>query len=102
MAQWVRLCGAGEVPAPGQVAEYAAQGVAVCVANDAGKIAAVDNWCPHRNGPLSEGWLEDGKIVCPWHAWGFDLSTGECPEERSRVKVFVIKQQDDDLFIDIE
>jgi nitrite reductase/ring-hydroxylating ferredoxin subunit len=33
--------------------------------------------CPHRNGPLGQGNLADGYIICPWHAWEFSASTGE-------------------------
>lgn len=101
MAQWVRLCGADEVPASGKVGEYSVSGVQVCLANNNGELSAVDNLCPHRGGPLSEGWLEDGKVVCPWHAWGFNLHTGDCPEERSHVAVYPLKQEQDDLLIDI-
>ncbi len=28
--------------------------------------------CPHRNAPLSSGWTNDGRIVCPYHGWQFD------------------------------
>ncbi len=101
MAQWIRLCSAAQMPANGGVGEFDATGVAVCVANSNGLLAAVDNACPHRGGPLSEGWLEDGKIVCPWHAWGFDLKTGACPEERSQVKVYPLQLQGEDVLIDI-
>jgi nitrite reductase/ring-hydroxylating ferredoxin subunit len=38
-----------------------------------------DNTCPHRGGPLAEGDLIGGEIVCPWHLWGFDVRTGLCP-----------------------
>ncbi len=101
MAQWVRLCSAGEIPATGSAAEFAAAGVSVCVVNNNGELAAVDALCPHRQGPLAEGWLESGKIVCPWHAWGFDLKNGECPEENSRVAVYPLKQESDDVLIEI-
>jgi nitrite reductase (NADH) small subunit len=33
--------------------------------------------CPHRQGSLSEGSLEAGKVLCPWHGWAFDLETGK-------------------------
>ncbi len=101
MAQWVKLCSAAHMPASGSVGEYDAAGVAVCLANSNGQLAAVDNACPHRGGPLSEGWLEEGKVVCPWHAWAFDLTTGECPEERSKVKVYPLQLQGDDVLIDV-
>lgn len=44
----------------------------------AGEVHAIDNICPHRQGPLAEGILEDGVISCPWHAWTFDIRTGKC------------------------
>lgn len=52
LAQWVRLCAAHEAPRPGEVKEAEAQGVAVCLTNVGGRLAALDNWCPHRRGPL--------------------------------------------------
>ncbi len=39
---------------------------------------ALDNTCPHRGGPLAEGDVIANEIVCPWHLWGFDVSTGKC------------------------
>ena len=38
---------------------------------------ATDNTCPHRGGPLGEGDLLGNEIVCPWHFWSFDVTTGE-------------------------
>jgi len=37
---------------------------------------ASDNSCPHRGGPLAEGDIMGGEIVCPWHLWSFDIETG--------------------------
>lgn len=101
MANWVRLCPASEAPAPGEVKEVEVQGVAVCLANDGGTLSALDNICPHRGGPLAEGWMEEGKIVCPWHAWGFDLKTGVCAEEHSQVKVYPLRSEGADLLLDL-
>ena len=32
--------------------------------------------CAHLGGPLSEGTLKDGSVVCPWHGSAFDLDSG--------------------------
>jgi len=32
--------------------------------------------CAHLGGPLSEGELKDGTVVCPWHGSEFRLDTG--------------------------
>jgi nitrite reductase/ring-hydroxylating ferredoxin subunit len=41
-----------------------------------GEIVAYENACPHQGGPIGEGWIEDGVVTCPWHAWRFDIRTG--------------------------
>lgn len=101
MAEWVRVCAAAELPAPGTVGQFAAAGVDVCLANMDGELSAMDNWCPHRQGPLGEGWIEGNAVVCPWHAWAFDCRTGECLEENSRVKVFPLKQEGGDVLVNL-
>lgn len=102
MAQWVRLCAVGEAPAPGDVKEAEAEGVAICLANVDGRLAALDNWCPHRRGPLGQGWLEGNAVVCPWHAWAFDTTTGIAePPERSRVDVLPVRVEGDDVLVDL-
>ena len=52
MAQWVRLCGVSEAPSVGRVVEAEVDGVGICLANVNGELSALDNWCPHRRGPL--------------------------------------------------
>ncbi len=36
-----------------------------------GAVAAARDRCPHRDGPLSQGWTCEGRIVCPYHGWQF-------------------------------
>lgn len=102
MEQWVRLCAAHEAPKPGEVMEAEAGGVAVCLANVDGRLAALDNLCPHRRGPLGEGWLEGEAVVCPWHSWAFSTVTGEAePPERASVAVFPIKIDGPDILVNL-
>lgn len=42
-----------------------------------GGVQAVQPWCPHRRGPLVDGLVGDGTLVCPLHGRTFDLATGE-------------------------
>ncbi|HEY4000849.1 MAG TPA: Rieske 2Fe-2S domain-containing protein [Candidatus Xenobia bacterium] len=41
-----------------------------------GRLYAMDNACGHRGGPLGEGLVEDGVVICPWHGWEFEIATG--------------------------
>ena len=102
MKRWVRVCGVAEAPADGQVMEAEAAGVGVCLANVNGELSALDNWCPHRRGPLGQGWLEGEAVVCPWHSWTFHVRTGvaEFPVHE-RVAVFPVLVVGEDVLVDI-
>jgi nitrite reductase (NADH) small subunit len=103
VAEWVRLCGLAEAPAPGRVMEAEVEGIQLCVANVNGVLSALDNICPHRQGPLGQGWVEGGAVICPWHSWAFNVKTGlaEFPAHE-RVEVFPLRVEGEDVLVDIE
>lgn len=41
-----------------------------------GRVCALVHACAHLGGPLSEGELKDGSVVCPWHGSEFALADG--------------------------
>ena len=53
-------------------------GEEVAVFKIGGVLYAVDNCCPHMGGPLAEGIVQGHSVICPWHAWVFDLEVGTC------------------------
>jgi len=68
---------------PGHCATVEGREIAIFEAD--GKYFALDNSCPHEGGALAEGDIEDGEVLCPWHGWRYQLTTGECmtvPEDR--------------------
>ena len=40
-------------------------------------IFAIEDKCPHKNGPLSQGIVHDGCVTCPLHNWVISLETGK-------------------------
>jgi nitrite reductase (NADH) small subunit len=98
MSQFVRICSESEVPGDGQVAEFAVQGRALCVAHVNGAIAVLDGVCPHEGGPLGEGIVEDGRVVCPWHAYAFDPRSGVSDQDPDvKAEVFESRIEDGEL-----
>lgn len=64
----------------GRVTTVVVGGRAVClVHHEGGEWTALDNRCPHQGGPLGDGQLEDGYLLCPWHAYQYDPTTGTPP-----------------------
>jgi nitrite reductase (NADH) small subunit len=81
---------------------FQAEGREICVANDGGSYAAIDNVCPHRGGPLAEGTLENGRVLCPWHAWAFSVKDGAAEHDAAQtVEVFPVEIQGDQVLIAI-
>ncbi|MGH7276633.1 MAG: Rieske (2Fe-2S) protein [Candidatus Rokuibacteriota bacterium] len=76
---FVKIADVDEI-APGQGTLIERDGLALAVFNaGGGRFYAVSPVCPHEDGPLAEGWLEGDTVVCPWHGFNFDLTTGVCP-----------------------
>ena len=60
----------------GQAKVVDVAGRSIAVFNVRGRFYAIDNLCPHRGGPLGEGDVEGNIVVCPWHGWRWDVTTG--------------------------
>lgn len=53
-----------------------AGGADVLLVRQHGRVCALAHACAHLGGPLSEGTLKDGSVVCPWHGSEFALEDG--------------------------
>ncbi len=61
---------------PGSGMAVEVEGRQLALFNVEGTYYAIDDTCPHRGGPLSEGDLEGEHVICPWHSATFDLTDG--------------------------
>ena len=73
-----------------------------CVNTPSGKIAvfrttddhvfAIDDHCPHKGGPLSQGIVHGAHVTCPLHNWVISLETGLAQgEDEGRVRTIPLK-----------
>ncbi|MGY2129401.1 Rieske 2Fe-2S domain-containing protein [Blastococcus sp. SYSU DS0617] len=74
--QFVDVAALADLP-EGEPVPVDADGMPVVLVATGGAVQAVGGRCPHQAGPLGEGWLHRGELVCPWHGSRFDLATGE-------------------------
>ena len=73
---------------------------AIC--NVGGTVRALSGVCIHRGGPLGQGQLHEGRVVCPYHLWEFDCATGEYDYDPSqRVPTFEVKVEGDDVLLQV-
>lgn len=67
-----------------------------------GQFGAISGECLHYGGPLGNGTIQDGYVVCPWHHWMFHRLTGEArPGIPAAVPGYELKEEAGDLFINL-
>ena len=78
-------------------------GKRIAVFNVGGEFYAIDDTCPHEEGPLSEGTVEDEEVVCPWHQATFNLKTGACtgPPSDEDVVTYPVRVNGDDIELEV-
>jgi nitrite reductase (NADH) small subunit len=84
-----------------------------CVMTPAGKIGvfrtaddqifAIEDHCPHKGGPLSQGIVHGASVTCPLHNWVISLETGQAlGADEGSVRTIPVKVEGDRLFIALE
>lgn len=51
-------------------------GLVVCQTKP-GEVAAFGELCPHLAAPMADGWVDRGRLVCPWHGSWFAAESGD-------------------------
>jgi nitrite reductase (NADH) small subunit len=102
MPDFTKLTTESELPALNTAKEFSCQGKEICIANVNGGYSAMDNVCLHLGGPLGQGMIENGKVVCPWHGWAYDPQTGEAAHSpRAKVVLYPLKIENGEVLVEI-
>jgi len=64
-----------------------------------GELYALENRCPHKQGPLAEGVCDSNKVICPYHAHTFDLKTGKGGDPDEMVKTFKVMEKNKKIIV---
>ena len=103
MPTLVKVATKNELPGLDQAKEFMVGEKTVCIANVGGTISAMDNVCLHRGGPMGQGIIEGGKIVCPWHGWQYDPRSGAAVHNpAARLRVYPIRIEGDDVLLELD
>lgn len=90
MAEFQTVARVGEIP-EGEGRAFEVAGRMIAVFHMAGKYSAIYDTCPHMGASLASGYVENGGVMCPWHAWRFCVTEGtwlDNPKSSLRQEVF--------------
>jgi len=67
-----------------------------------GRLFATQNACPHRQGPLCDGIVGAGTVLCPLHAHKFKLETGMGSEPHECVKTYSVQERNGEIVLSLD
>lgn len=102
MARLVKVASTSEL-APGQAKKVEVDGKVIALFNLEGGYHAIDDTCPHRGGPLSEGPVEGEVVTCPWHGSKFNVTSGDVltPPAGNGVSSYRVRVSGSDVEVEV-
>ncbi len=99
---WIEVCKLEEIP-PAQARTVRADNTVIAVfrlTDD--RVKALENRCPHKNGPLAEGIISGDDVLCPLHNWRIHLDDGKvAPPDEGCVKTYATKVENGQVFLSL-
>ncbi|MDP3515425.1 MAG: nitrite reductase small subunit NirD [Sulfuritalea sp.] len=102
MSNWHKVCRLEEIPLRGsRVLPHQAGSIAVFRAAD-DQVFALQDACPHKGGPLSQGIVHGHRVTCPMHGWNVELDSGEaCAPDHGCSRRYATRVEDGEVFLEI-
>lgn len=95
VTEWVDVCSKDEVPQQGSRIVKTPRGCLALFRTAEGEFFALDDKCPHKQGPLSQGIVHGAFVTCPLHSFVISLETGEAQgADEGRVRTRAVRVVD--------
>lgn len=101
MTDWIDIGTLDDIPARGARVVRTRLGCVAVFRTADDSVFALDDGCPHKAGPLSEGIIHGYEVTCPLHNWVISLETGKAQgPEVGGVQTFAVRIVDGRLLLD--
>ncbi|MEM9678307.1 MAG: nitrite reductase small subunit NirD [Pseudomonadota bacterium] len=98
---WVEVGTLSDVPKQGARCVVAGEKTIAVFRTMDDQVFALEDKCPHKNGPLSQGIVHDGCVTCPLHNWVISLSTGQAQgADEGETRTYPVKLDGDTILLD--
>ena len=74
---WFPVCAVEDIPAFGSRKLHVGDLTVALIRTEGERVYALEDHCPHRGGPLSEGIVSADRVACPLHGRCIELATGQ-------------------------
>lgn len=98
--KWVVACDIADIPSPGARCVRTPQGNVALFRTGTGELFALEDRCPHRGGPLSQGMVFGGRVACPLHGMVFELESGAAvAPDKGEVQRYPVRREGERVLI---
>jgi nitrite reductase (NADH) small subunit len=99
---WVEICALGDIPRRGCRVVRTPRGRIALFRTAGDEVFALDDRCPHKGGPLSEGIVHGRHVTCPLHNWVIGLADGEATgADKGCVRRYPVRLEDGRVFLSL-
>jgi nitrite reductase [NAD(P)H], small subunit len=101
MSNWVEIGRLSDIPQRGARCVDTPIGRIAVFRTAADEVYAIEDRCPHKGGPLSQGIVHGAQVTCPLHNWVFSLETGLAQgADEGAVRTFALKRDGERILMD--
>ncbi|WP_138473416.1 nitrite reductase small subunit NirD [Poseidonocella sp. HB161398] len=102
MTGWTDIGALADIPQRGARVVKTSRGCIAVFRTGADEVYALDDACPHKGGPLSEGIVHGASVTCPLHNRVFDFATGAAQGADTEVATtYPVKVEGGRLLLDL-
>ena len=99
--KWLDIAALDDVPRRGGRILRLPQGCVAVFRTVDDQVFALEDRCPHKQGPLSQGIVHGAFVTCPLHNWVFDLNSGEAQgADEGKIDTYAIRVENGRLMLD--
>jgi nitrite reductase (NADH) small subunit len=99
---WTKICPLNEIPKLGSRLVRTKEKEIGVFRTDDDRVFAINNLCPHKKGPLSQGIVYGDTVQCPLHNWKISLIDGKAEEpDEGETPCYQTKVEDGIVFLEI-
>ncbi|MDA0834574.1 MAG: Rieske (2Fe-2S) protein [Planctomycetota bacterium] len=104
MSEFHDVARVGDIP-EGEGRPFQVEGTMVALFNLGEEYYAINDFCPHMGASLAGGYVENGGVMCPWHAWRFSVKDGtwlDNPNGKVKTACYDVRVVDGTIQVKIE
>jgi nitrite reductase (NADH) small subunit len=99
---WIDICALGDIPVRGSRVVETPRGQIALFRTADDEVFALENRCPHKGGPLSEGIVHGKLVTCPLHNWVIGLADGQATgADKGCARRFPVRLESDRVLLNV-